>query len=1577
MTRQVTRRWGLQCRATPIGLVGGIVLTCLAVAAAPAPADAGKPMQPALQPPAARADHDAKASAKPRPRQAVGDGGPSGSNAGNYGHEANLSVNQRTFELTLDVELVDLPGISDDAGLSLGLSYSSADATSDIDADTQRFGLPYGWKYNLSYIENRGNYINVVIDGSQAYVESFDFNTSFTPVNSTTQTETVSATTGLLLYNRADANFQTDPGSVTVNGITSQYVLHNLDGTSRYFSGNGLLLQQVGRFGDSLQYQYNSDTTPANAQLTAIVDSWGHTITVSYCTDGDGCQVGQVTFTMPDGRTASFVAPDAYTITQITDPLGLVTALQWTTSPCEHGAALVQSMTSASGAMSAVQWQCINVCTEPSSGSCLTDGNATTWPAVAQFVTCPSNPSGTTCPSGSATDYLTSLYAVGGSATNTTNNYTGFPLYTPYANNVVAPGTDGLMGSNDDDFVYSTTVSRQRTDGTTAYQVESDYNSLHLLTDATISVGTSGGGLAVSKQTSYCYQVTFQTPDSACDMSDWDFTQLPAHYQSAIIVGSCAYPVGDEPQSGSARVSTVVQSYDSFGQQIHSQQYFGTSDSAIVSNCDRTTRLDPSPLTLVLDEYKEFDTPITVDPDTNFLPLGSGSGHYGVMVGHQTFSYAEPQNGANQHGAVGATTSPLLVYLTCSTLTSDGRAISQASMGLLPTSTSAPSSAGLVPACSSPSWDTTVAPPKQTTFSYDSHGRVLSRLTQWNSDSPPGGVTSTSDTLSYTLTATESGEDACDGTTVLETVLTDAQGNTTQSRECTLNGFSLSKTDANGHTTIFAHELDGLTTRVTFPNGTYVTYDYYYQCPLAQDGETATCPSSGVLSDCPYDDDAQPRSCSVQTLHAGTDPSSGNANSSYADGVLQVIIRDGLGRTLEMQDNLGGAAGSGYTSVQTRSTRTYDDRGLEISNSQQIGATAPLIYTSTVSYDEKLRPDLICQPRGMSLQFVRDDVGQQVLKLVNGTQREQLTYNDGQMGTATVDCPLVSGTTTSGDGSCPTLATSTTSTACSGNGYYSYTLHDGNGLEHSLVATGSGTEAGASIASVSGVPTYSADTHTYAYDMATTNTDGSTTPLSASATWTRDLQGLPLDMGLSVTDSDGNTTSFDSDTYTYNDIAETLSETNKLSQSGGVTLAEQYAYTPVRLVSQRTNYDGRVHQYFYDAMDRMVRYCYPSLSSGVEGENFTYDAITGSVLSVAHFTNPGSCSASTDGDTVTDSITYTYTRFGAVTSKTYANGGALSWAYDSYQRPVCFGDAQAHANGSSCPTSPADDFSPTPDQLLTQMIYWPDSDTYRRGFLQSTCRGVADGSGDYVTKCIDNDYYTAVDTGGSCDPTLTSLAGGYAGASKTAALCTGGSCLTGSGTPVYTTTYLYDAFGRKCEVTSLNASQARILQSSFTYDQYDNLTQETSASDLDSSTDSNYQTAYTYDGLMRLSTMTRSDLSGNQLESIAYSYDAASNIVQKVHSVEVTFTPEPTATPTEFVPGPNATSTPTPSAIATPTTAAAKGDGCAIDGGDPSGGAPWWLALALTAVLAHRRAAKRRRVTATDGGSARPIRSRP
>src|SRR5262249_48939694 len=158
----------------------------------------------------------------------------------------------------------------------------------------------------------------------------------------------------------------------------------------------------------------------------------------------------------------------------------------------------------------------------------------------------------------------------------------------------------------------------------------------------------------------------------------------------------------------------------------------------------------------------------------------------------------------------------------------------------------------------------------------------------------------------------------------------------------------------------------------------------------------------------------------------------------------------------------------------------------------------------------------------------------------------------------------------------------------------------------------------------------------------------------------------------------------------------------------------------------------------------------------------------------------------------------------------------------------------------------------------------------RRGLVMSACRGVVDGSGGYVLKCIDTDYYTSADAGGSCDSSLGAVVGVYAGSTKQTQLCNGGSRLGRAGTPVYQTTHLYDAHGRSCSVVSKNSAGQLILGQTYTYDQFDNLVAETSASALDGSTDSNYQMAYGYDGMMRLLSATRNDASGNFLQSTAY-----------------------------------------------------------------------------------------------------------
>src|SRR4029079_9001834 len=155
-------------------------------------------------------------------------------------------------------------------------------------------------------------------------------------------------------------------------GISSAFVMQNLDGMARYLSSGGPLMETVGRFCQSIVYTYltsrderadntiqytyltssgesaGSATTPTNALISEIIDSWGNPTTFTYCDLlNNGCTAGQVTVTLPDGRTTSFVVVENTQITQITSPSGMVTALTWIDSPCEHGEKLISSMTSA------------------------------------------------------------------------------------------------------------------------------------------------------------------------------------------------------------------------------------------------------------------------------------------------------------------------------------------------------------------------------------------------------------------------------------------------------------------------------------------------------------------------------------------------------------------------------------------------------------------------------------------------------------------------------------------------------------------------------------------------------------------------------------------------------------------------------------------------------------------------------------------------------------------------------------------------------------------------------------------------------------------------------------------------------------------------------------------------------------------------------------------------------------------------------------------------------------------------------------------------------------------------------
>ena len=58
---------------------------------------------------------------------------------------------------------------------------------------------------------------------------------------------------------------------------------------------------------------------------------------------------------------------------------------------------------------------------------------------------------------------------------------------------------------------------------------------------------------------------------------------------------------------------------------------------------------------------------------------------------------------------------------------------------------------------------------------------------------------------------------------------------------------------------------------------------------------------------------------------AGVDPKSGEANQSYADGVMNVMINDGAGRVIETMDNVG----AGSTGSRLRRSADAQPRNLQ------------------------------------------------------------------------------------------------------------------------------------------------------------------------------------------------------------------------------------------------------------------------------------------------------------------------------------------------------------------------------------------------------------------------------------------------------------------------------------------------------------------------------------------------------------------------------------------------------------------------------------------------------------------------
>ncbi len=1489
-----------------------------------------------------------------------------GSNASNYKTGVNVSVDGRTGSVSITAELFSLPGIISGIDASYSLHYDSTRATTDAENGSSAFGLPPGWDLNYSYFGfgvNSG-YAEINVDGKQSYPLVDSFTSLFTLEDGSSKL----INTQMMQYNRADANVidyiatGTPPPVASVCGIEVRIGLRNLNGMIQLFSEQGLMLTEIDRFGNHIDFCYFENSPVTGAKIKNLTDTWDNEVAFCYC-DGTKNQAsictsviaascgstpsGRIIAVLPDDRQVSYVVEDAL-VTEVVDAQGKSTRLDWQFDPagCQSGSSApwsLTSMTSPLGSVTELVYNCLQVCAEEVAGEngCSDSEDSTLWPVVKTQYTCPNTLSQCAKQPGR----LTTQYDYG--IAEGKPNYSGFPFYSPFVADPDFPGADRLMQSGDTSFTYQTSVSQLDATGEILHQTLNTYNYVHLLTHSETSIN---GQLIKSVQ--HCYT---DLENGVCPTFEAPFTQLPANYQSAKISGSCVFNVSGIGTQGSARHSLNLREYNSFGYIVHEQKYHGSSSTGVVTDCTENDAIfNVNNLTLVAEKFHRYDLPQDTDSGAR-LKLGEppccgqGPGHFGLMTATAEFAYADIldlQDSSQYCGADGIPPvpgSPLRVNLSCLTLTDASDLVPTNTLvkthlaGSLSLTTAA--SKNVLDQCSSPSsvaWDYSTAPPKATSVDYDIYGRITNRKLSWGIGPMQPGINSTSDTVSYQRVEAPVGSDFCKGTNAaLQTTHTDAQGNQSKILACVQNGFLLSSIDADGDTTTYTKDAVGMTTQITHANGTKTTYQHYYACPISLQGD-ATCPvTSTALQNCPQ---SSGNDCIVRTLLAGA------GNTSYADHVSHIVVKDGLGRTLQTWDNLGGAF---FSEMQQRSQYNYDSRGLLISHNSSIGTGTEvpiLTYATTIDYGPKLRPQTLCGARGTAKQFVHDDVTQATKSLFNGHQTQLREFNDSQKLTVAIDCEVSNTADNVGLNSCPSTAADLTQASCTGNNnYFTTILRDGTGVAHTnSAATLNTDDLDASTQCIAGTTTFSADlkAYSYTYNSTASTNNMDNTFVAGISNWQRDLHGLKTfhELTLSTGGSVGSTDTFASDSYIYDQLGHQTNEINKLS-SNNIKLENISSYNNIGQLSTFTDYAGTTFHNYYDNMKRLVRFCYSSndqndcaglntiASVGDElscttGETYVRDPITGRITELTHFVNPDStCTETGDGkDIAGDSIRFMYTPFGKISSKIYlqnVDGSntenepitvALRWGYDPYQRPVCFRDAMASTElgqmSDVCGdenTAVSLDFSPSidmpEDHYLSWNLYYPDSDPYRRGLLQSSCRIVSSTqtTSGFDTRCTDIDYYTPESTdGGSCTdvPSPLNAPGAYAGKLKSRTNCKGGSCATGNGSILSLTSYDYDSHRRPCRVVSSDGDGTIILGSTYQYDQYNNLLSETTISGIDTSTSSNYQLSYTYDGIQRLLNSTRNDLQGNLLQSIDYEFDAASNVKMKVEKNYVPSTGE-------------------------------------------------------------------------------------
>ncbi len=338
-----------------------------------------------------------------------------GSHAYNHSKALKVQVNTATGTLSLNYPLIKAKGVRMPLKINLNYSFNAVGM----------FGLPSGWQLDLDHITQH----TAELGGMQWLIDDlWHDETGFA--------------SGLKYYNQHGTRFQDKGLSLSIPGFTDlnyRHVSQHKDGSRQFFSNQGLLILQVDRFDNYIQFNYEEPIASLeSARLTSIKDNYGNVYRFNY-------EPGTMIIQSPDNRVQRLYF-DKKGVTRIENPLNQDYTITYV-EKC--GRNLVRTMETPEGLITELSYDSIFY----------TDGSSTKqMPVVNLFKQ---------YDRADLKTHRETYYKYSNG-----NNYTGYPKYA------LSGKGDSLMESNDQNYRYSVEV--KHINGDQQQQQNYDYNYLHL-----------------------------------------------------------------------------------------------------------------------------------------------------------------------------------------------------------------------------------------------------------------------------------------------------------------------------------------------------------------------------------------------------------------------------------------------------------------------------------------------------------------------------------------------------------------------------------------------------------------------------------------------------------------------------------------------------------------------------------------------------------------------------------------------------------------------------------------------------------------------------------------------------------------------------------------------------------------------------------------------------------------------------------------------------------------------------------------------------------------------------------------